>query len=102
MLESSAAQMLSRIHVTVSGRVQGVAYRYFAEREALEWKLTGWVRNTFNGRVEAVAEGEKDSLERFVERLRQGPRLARVERVDVEWEEPRGEFSDFRIGFSAL
>jgi acylphosphatase len=93
--------MLSRIHVFASGRVQGVAYRYFAERKALEMSLTGWVRNTFDGRVEVVAEGEKGVLEQFVESLRRGPRLARVEGLDVEWEDHRGEFSDFRIGFSS-
>lgn len=102
MLRSASPQMLSRIHVFASGRVQGVAYRYFAEREALEMSLTGWVRNTFDGRVEVVAEGEKGALEQFVESLRRGPRLARVEGLDVEWEDHRGEFSDFRIGFSSF
>ena len=94
--------MRSRIHAFASGRVQGVAYRYYAEHEAAGFRVTGWVRNTFDGRVEVVAEGEKDALEGFLERLRSGPRMARVERLHVDWVEPTGEFPDFRIAFSSL
>jgi acylphosphatase len=102
MLKFFTAQMLFRVHVIASGRVQGVAYRYYAEREALELAVTGWVKNLFDGRVEVVAEGEKTILEQFIERLRQGPRLARVDRLEVSWEDHRGEFSDFRISFSSF
>ena len=102
MLKFFTAQMLSRIHVIASGRVQGVAYRYYAEREALGLAVTGWVKNMFDGRVEVVAEGEKAILEQFIELLRQGPRLARVDRLEIAWEDHRGEFSDFRIGFSSF
>jgi acylphosphatase len=94
--------MLSRFHAYVSGRVQGVAFRYYAEREALGLGLTGWVRNRRDGRVEVVAEGRKDDLENYVERLREGPRMARVEKLDIQWEGPSGEYSDFRIVFTAL
>ncbi len=91
--------MLSRVHAVISGRVQGVAFRYFTERWASELGLTGWVRNRFDGRVEVVAEGKKDGLEALLTRLREGPRSAVVEDVDVVWEQPTGEFRDFRVTF---
>jgi len=93
--------MLSRVHAFVSGRVQGVAYRYFAERRADEIPVTGWVRNLSDGRVEIMAEGEKADLESFLGFLRQGPRMAKVDDLDFFWEDYRGEFEDFRIEFTA-
>jgi len=92
--------MLSRVHVFVSGRVQGVAYRYFVERRAAEIPVTGWVRNLRDGRVEIMAEGKKADLESFLEFLRQGPRMANVDDLDILWEDYRGEYKDFRIGFT--
>ena len=91
--------MLSRVHVVISGRVQGVAFRYYTERWATELGLTGWVRNLFDGRVEVVAEGKKDDLDALLARLREGPRSAVVEDLDVGWQEPTGEFRDFRVTF---
>ncbi len=91
--------MVARVHVFVSGRVQGVAFRFFVERWASEMDLTGWVRNLSDGRVEVVAEGEKDDLERLLVRLGEGPRLAVVENLDVAWQEATGEFPDFRVAF---
>jgi acylphosphatase len=93
--------MLSRVHVIVSGRVQGVAYRYFVERRAAEIPVTGWVRNLRDGRVEIMAEGEKADLESLLGFLRQGPRMANVDDLDILWEDYRGEYKDFRIGFTA-
>ncbi len=72
----------------VSGRVQGVGFRYFALDAARREGLTGTVRNLDDGRVEAVAEGESDSVVRFERALRQGPSRARVERVQVDEVEP--------------
>jgi acylphosphatase len=80
----------------VTGRVQGVGYRFFAERAARELGVRGWVRNLPDGRVEAVAEGDDDALALFLERLRQGPRGARVERVAEEDRPPSG-FPSFEI-----
>ena len=93
--------MLSRVHAFVSGRVQGVAYRYFAERRAAEIPVTGWVRNLRDGRVEIMAEGEKADLESFLGFLHQGPRMAKVDGLNLLWEDYRGEFEDFRIEFMA-
>jgi acylphosphatase len=92
--------MKARLHAYISGRVQGVAFRFFAQHEARMLGLTGWVRNLYDGRVEVVAEGEEESLEQFLAELRKGPRLARVEKVETRWEEFRNEFSEFSVEFS--
>lgn len=91
--------MRSRFHGFVSGRVQGVAYRYFAQKCARALSVSGWVRNLADGRVEVLAEGEKETLESFAERLREGPRMALVAGLDLRWEEPAGETGGFRIEF---
>ncbi len=78
----------------VSGQVQGVGYRAFARKHALELGLAGYAENLPDGRVEVVAEGPEDALEHLLHFLRQGPRLSRVEDVDVLWSEPVG-MSDF-------
>lgn len=68
----------------ISGRVQGVGFRYFAEDLALAENLTGYVRNLPDGRVEAVAEGDEESVLRFERAIHRGPRGAIVERVNAE------------------
>lgn len=90
---------LVRARVFAGGRVQGVAYRFFAEKWAGSLGVTGWVRNLADGRVEIVAEGEAGSVEMFLDRLREGPRLARVESFEVRDEAATGEFNGFRIAF---
>lgn len=86
-----------RAHVYVSGRVQGVFFRWETRYEANRWKVTGWVRNLPDGRLEAVFEGEKDKVDKLIDFCRRGPSGARVTRVDVLWEDYIGEFRDFRI-----
>ena len=88
---------LVRIRVFAGGRVQGVAYRFFAKKYAARLGLTGWVRNLDDGRVEVLAEGPAGSIESFLGRLREGPSLARVDSLDVRREPSTGEFADFRI-----
>ena len=68
----------------VSGRVQGVGFRYFVQAVALRELLSGWVRNLDDGRVETAAAGEGDAIERFENALRQGPPAARVDGVMVD------------------
>jgi acylphosphatase len=80
----------------VSGRVQGVGFRFFAERAARELAVVGWVRNLPNGAVESVAEGEADAIARYVERLREGPRMGRVTELRVEEIAVSG-YRDFEI-----
>ena len=74
---------MPRLVALVKGRVQGVGYRAFAQKKALELGLP-------DGRVEVVAEGPKEALELFLHHLKQGPRLARVEAVEVQWGEEAG------------
>ena len=90
---------LVRVHVYAGGRVQGVAYRYYAERSAGLLGITGWIRNVPDGRVEIVAEGPAEAVDEFLNRLRQGPRLAQVETFDVRREAATGEFHDFQVVF---
>lgn len=88
-----------RVRVIVDGRVQGVAYRFYAEKHAARLGVTGWIKNLADGRVEVLAEGLAEPIADFLERLKEGPRLARVEAFDVRRETPTGEFPDFRIAF---
>ena len=74
----------------VTGRVQGVGFRYHAEREARRLGVTGWVRNEDDGSVAAYAEGAVDAVDAFVSWLGHGPPGARVEGVDVQDAQPRG------------
>ena len=83
----------------VSGRVQGVFFRQETEERALRLSVTGWIRNTHDGRVEAVFEGEKENVERLVEFCRRGPTHAHVIRVEVSWEKHLGEFEEFSIRY---
>ncbi len=92
--------MKARAHIFVRGRVQGVFFRDHTQRWASALGLAGWVRNLADGRVEAVAEGEREKIQELVARLKQGPPMARVEDVEVSWEEHRDEFSDFRVTWS--
>jgi len=90
---------LIRAHVFVSGRVQGVNFRWYTQQKADELGLTGWVRNLWDGRVEAVFEGEKKAVQRAVDWCHVGAPSARVDDVEVGYEEPTGEFSRFHIGY---
>lgn len=89
--------MKARAHVYISGRVQGVFFRDFTHSEAICLGLTGWVKNLPDGRVEILAEGEKEDLEKLLTGLKRGPPGARVSNVEVIWEDYLGEFQEFRI-----
>ena len=81
---------MKRARVVVHGFVQGVYFRDTARRLALRHGVSGWVRNNWDGTVEAVFEGEPEAVQRLVEFCREGPRGAVVERVDVYDEPPEG------------
>jgi acylphosphatase len=87
----------TRVHLKISGRVQGVYYRASTLQEAHKLGLTGWVMNCPGGAVEAVAEGAKHKLEEFIAWCRQGPDGARVTQVDVRWETAQNNFHGFSI-----
>jgi acylphosphatase len=86
-----------RLDATVRGRVQGVGFRYFVIREAMDLGLTGWVANGLDGSLRCVAEGQRSKLEALLALLRAGPASAHVERVDVAWAPAGGTFSSFEI-----
>lgn len=81
----------------ISGRVQGVGFRYFAQDAARREGLHGFVRNNPDGTVEAVAEGESESLERFERAIRRGPSRSRVEQVMVDDVEPALSATGFEV-----
>lgn len=89
--------MKARARILLSGHVQGVAFRQHAVEAAQRLGVTGWVRNLPDGRVEALAEGDKVAVDSLVAWCRHGPRLARVDEVRVTWEPHRAEFDEFRI-----
>ena len=88
-----------RVHVLISGKVQGVFFRYHTQQLAKKLGLNGWVRNTSNGKVEAVFEGEEDKIKKMLEFCKKGPALARVEKVEVKEEKFKGKFKDFEIRY---
>ncbi len=86
----------SAAHIVVHGSVQGVFFRASTQSQASEYSLTGWVRNRPDGTVEIHAEGEKESLDRFIEWCRQGPPAANVQRLDLDWVASQS-LSDFEV-----
>ncbi len=89
--------MDTRVHIFISGKVQGVFFRSSTKSKAEELGLTGWVRNLADGRVEAVFEGEEGNVEKMVLWCRKGPQYARVEYVEAISEEYKGEFNSFTL-----
>ena len=83
--------------LVIGGRVQGVGFRWFAHDAARREGVTGWVQNLPDGRVEALIEGEAESVTRVERALRQGPAGARVDGVYVDVEDASGAYKDFSI-----
>jgi acylphosphatase len=90
---------VKRAQLLITGRVQGVGYRYSAVIRANQHGVAGWVRNTREGHVEIMAEGPADDLEGFIEWCRRGPSAAWVQDVHVDWQPPTGEFSSFDLRY---
>jgi acylphosphatase len=86
-----------RVHVWVQGLVQNVGFRAYVEYSARQLGVTGGVRNVGYDTVEAVAEGERENVDRFVEAMKAGPRASRVNESKVEWENASGEFAEFGV-----
>jgi len=86
-------------HIFVSGSVQGVGFRWFVEREAEMFRLTGNVRNLPDGRVEIHAEGARETIKTLIITLKAGNGISRVDACDVTWNSASGKYSDFRIIF---
>ncbi len=86
-----------RAHVFIEGSVQGVFFRANTREEASLLGLTGWVRNCWDGRVEAVFEGEREKVERVIAWCKKGPPGAMVRDVEINWEQVTGEYDTFSI-----
>ncbi|MBS3098483.1 acylphosphatase [Candidatus Woesearchaeota archaeon] len=90
---------MKRLHIIVSGRVQGVFFRHNTNIVANKLGLKGYVRNTGDGNVEVIAEGPEDKLRELVEFCKKGPLGARVDNVKLSYEEPKNEFDCFSIKY---
>lgn len=88
-----------RLRAIVHGHVQGVGYRATVEAAAARLGVTGWVRNRIDGCVDVLAEGSQAQLDRLLEVLRVGPRLAEVTDIEIEWASATGEFKRFSVRF---
>ena len=89
--------MTPHLDITISGFVQGVGYRHFVRKTAQGLGLTGWVRNTPDGRVEAVLQGTKEKIQEMITHCRKGPFLAEIEDVEIVWEKVKQDYPDFQI-----
>ncbi len=90
---------MKRVHVIISGRVQGVFFRAETQRAAIGLNLTGWVRNLSDGRVEAVFEGEDANVDKMLAWCQHGPPAARVQEVIFDDQTYSGEFSNFGVKY---
>ena len=88
---------MERLHAVVRGNVQGVGFRYFIQRKARDLGLHGWVRNNDDGTVELVAEGGRPELEKLMMAAEEGPRMARVQRVEAQWSAATGGLDAFDL-----
>jgi acylphosphatase len=89
----------TRVHIIISGRVQGVFFRVATKREADSLGVNGWVRNLPDGKVDAVFEGEEDMVKMLIDFCKHGPPRAKVSNVDIVWENYVGEFKSFNIRY---
>ena len=87
----------TRVHVMISGRVQGVSFRYNARAKALSFGIKGWIRNTSGGMVECEFEGTEQAVEEMMAYCREGPRWAKVTHVEVTRLDYTGKYSTFQI-----
>lgn len=94
---TSAEKAIEARRFVVRGRVQGVGFRWFVEREAHILGIAGWVRNNSDGSVEVLAQGTRDQLSGLHGRLREGPRAARVDSVEASESKPAPQLNSFRI-----
>ena len=88
---------MKQVHVYISGQVQGVGFRQFVRMLARDAGVTGWVRNSEDGGVEAVVQGEQSKVESLMEKIKIGPFLSEVRQFGFEWEKDKEKLSDFTI-----
>ena len=86
-----------RVHVFISGYVQGVMFRYATQREALKLNLSGWIKNISDGRIEAIFEGNEAKVQRMIDFCHKGPPSAKVTNVKIMYEDPLHRNKSFKI-----
>lgn len=88
---------MKRCCIYITGRVQGVFFRTFTKEHADAFGLAGFVKNLDDGRVEVVVEGNEDTIEKLIEKIKEGPPRAKIDDVSVTWEEALGNFKGFDV-----
>lgn len=91
--------MKKNVHVIISGRVQGVWFRTSTKQKAEQLGITGWVRNTKDGRVEAIFEGEEETVNQMLQWCHQGPPLSKVNNVEIKNQNPTNGFEEFSVRY---
>jgi len=91
--------MKQKAVLLISGKVQGVGYRFFVSDTARSLGLTGWVRNNPDGTVESEADGEKDAVENFIEQIRENHPWARIDGIKIVWADFDGKNKNFNIKY---
>ena len=94
---TTQSEEILKVNLTISGKVQGVGFRYFVLRQAQELGINGWVSNKPNGDVEALAQGEKADLEQFIAKVKEGTTFSRVDNVNLEWMNKGEQYFGFEI-----
>ncbi|WP_210364130.1 acylphosphatase [Bacillus sp. REN3] len=88
-----------QLKIVVSGKVQGVGYRYYAQMKAIQFGITGWVRNLEDGGVEILASGLRESLDQFIDEIRRGNPFSTVDHVEVTEQENTETYKSFAIKY---
>jgi len=93
----SQPESILTANMKITGKVQGVGFRYFVLRQAQELGIYGWVSNKPNGDVEALAQGDKEDLDQFIAKVKQGSAFSRVEDVRINWVNEAEQYFGFEI-----
>jgi len=88
-----------RVHIFVSGRVQGIFFRENTKKKAEKLAISGWVKNLRDGRLEAIFEGDRENIEKMVNWAKKGPIWAKIDDFSLVWEDYLGQFKDFEIRY---
>ena len=97
LLMSSPPKNTLTVNMKITGKVQGVGFRFFVQQQAQKLGINGWVSNKSNGDVEALAQGEKVDLEQFIAKVKEGTTFSRVDNVNLEWMNKGEQYFGFEI-----
>jgi len=98
-IEQKKGEEKMRVHIFVSGRVQGIFFRENTKKKAEKLAISGWVKNLRDGRLEAVFEGDRENIEKMVNWAKKGPIWAKIDDFSLVWEDYQGEFKEFSIEY---